>query len=156
MQKNPWLTWLRNQQTRLASSLTVGRKRSVSSPHKPLFDDLEDRVVPAIYNVIDTVDDATATVTMIGADEFNVGSLRRAIIEANASTGVDDVINLQAGTYLLDLTGTNEDAAATGDLDIAPDGGNLTINGVSAATTFVDGNLTDRVFHVVTGTTATV
>ena len=52
-------------------------------------------------------------------DGVGVGgvSLRDAILAANATAG-DDIITLPAGTYTLTLTGTGEDGAITGDLDI--------------------------------------
>ena len=52
-----------------------------------------------------------------------------------------------AGT--LGITGPNEDAGATGDLDITDD---LTVNGAGAGTTIIDGGALDRVFHVLSGT----
>jgi CSLREA domain-containing protein len=52
-------------------------------------------------------------------------TLRAAIQEANARPGRDTIL-LNAGTYTLDIGGSNEDAAATGDLDITDD---LTIDG---------------------------
>jgi large repetitive protein len=75
-------------------------------------------------------------------------SLREAIVAANGNPGAD-VITLPAGTYTLAIPGANEDAAATGDLDIT-DG--VTINGVGASTTIIDGAAIDRVFHVLAGT----
>jgi|SRR5262245_12801566 len=53
-------------------------------------------------------------------------TLREAIIAANTDAAVDacpagsgaDVVVVPAGTYTLTLTGANEDAAASGDLDI--------------------------------------
>ncbi|HYV66156.1 MAG TPA: CSLREA domain-containing protein, partial [Myxococcales bacterium] len=71
-------------------------------------------------------------------------TLRAAIQEANALAGADTVV-LPAGTYLLTLAGAGEDGAATGDLDIT---GDLIIAGAGAASTVVDGNGLDRVFHV--------
>jgi hypothetical protein len=44
-------------------------------------------------------------------------SLREAVIAANANTGLDFII-VPEGLYILSLTGTHEDAAASGDLDI--------------------------------------
>lgn len=44
-------------------------------------------------------------------------TLRAAIQEANAFPGTDTV-DLPSGTYMLTITGTGEDLAATGDLDI--------------------------------------
>ncbi len=77
-------------------------------------------------------------------------TLRAAVMEANASAGAD-TITLQAGaTYLLTRSGANEDAAATGDLDLTSD---VTIVGQGAT---VDASgLGDRVFHVVSPTSPT-
>jgi CSLREA domain-containing protein len=63
----------------------------------------------------------------------NVGdcSLREAIIAANASTSVPDTISLPPGIYTLTRAGANEDAAATGDLDIAFNSGGVYIYGSS-------------------------
>lgn len=71
-------------------------------------------------------------------------TLRAAIQEANAFPG-DDTIVLPAGTYTLSLPGVDEDASATGDLDISS---NLTISGAGAATTIIDGGGLDRVFQI--------
>jgi uncharacterized repeat protein (TIGR01451 family)/CSLREA domain-containing protein len=77
-------------------------------------------------------------------------SLREAVIAANALSDAD-TITLPAGHYVLTIAGENEDAAATGDLDITSP---LTINGAGSATTTVDGddsvanNESDRVFDV--------
>lgn len=80
-------------------------------------------------------------------------SLREAIIAANTDTAVDgcaagngdDTILLPAGTYILTINGTDEDASMTGDLDI---NGNLTLIGAGAGVTIIDGNGLDRVLHV--------
>src|SRR5689334_1036279 len=77
-------------------------------------------------------------------------SLREAISAANANGG-PDVITLPAGTYTLTIAGANEDANATGDLDIT-DG--VTLNGAGAGTTIIDGAAIDRVFHVQSGASA--
>ncbi|MDO8617188.1 MAG: choice-of-anchor Q domain-containing protein [Dehalococcoidia bacterium] len=77
-------------------------------------------------------------------------SLREAIIAANASPGAD-TITLPARVYTLAIPGAGEDAAATGDLDIA---GDLTISGAGAATTIIDGAGLDRVIHIVAGAVA--
>lgn len=85
-------------------------------------------------------------------------SLREAIIAANTDAAVDsciagsgaDTITLPAGTYTLSIDGTGEDLAATGDLDINAD---LAINGDGAASTIIEGDGNDRVFHVAWGFT---
>jgi hypothetical protein len=89
-----------------------------------------------------TLDSVNGTVT----------SLRDAIIATNGSTTVDRVL-LNSGTYALSLAGRNEDAAATGDLDITRDvdSGELTIEGTGMATTIIDGAGIDRVFQVTNG-----
>src|SRR5262245_21371149 len=48
-------------------------------------------------------------------------SLRAAIQQANAMPGESHTINVAAGRYDLTVTGPDEDAAATGDLDIVAD-----------------------------------
>jgi hypothetical protein len=105
---------------------------------------------------------ATITVGKV-ADNTGAGncSLRDAITSANnnvspsgsgcntGSTASPDTIVLGANTYALQLVnpgGVSEDSNATGDLDITED---VTIQGVSAATTIVDGAGLDRVFHVI-------
>jgi hypothetical protein len=81
-------------------------------------------------------------------------SLRAAIQQANATPG-KDVIHLPAGSYLLDLdSGQDEDAAATGDLDIreavdligVPGDSPIGVAIGNRALTF--GNQYDRVFDI--------
>jgi CSLREA domain-containing protein len=69
-------------------------------------------------------------------------SLREAITNANACTGWQ-TITIPEGTYALTIAGADEDAAATGDLDITED---VTIVGEGAPT--IDGSGLDRVFEV--------
>jgi CSLREA domain-containing protein len=92
----------------------------------------------------------TTADTNDGACTVSLCSLRDAIIAANAGA---DIITLPAGTYTLTLTGANEQAAATGDLDVT---GDLTINGAGSGTTIIDGNATDRVFEVIGAVTLTL
>ncbi|MBE3066571.1 MAG: hypothetical protein IMZ73_03930, partial [Chloroflexi bacterium] len=110
---------------------------------------------------------ATITVTA-GATDLIANnsscSLREAIINANndnqsgstdclAGSG-DDTITVPPGTYTLTIPGINEEAAATGDLDITS---NITINGAGAGSTIIQAgtlgvggppNGIDRVFRV--------
>ncbi|MGB8433711.1 MAG: DUF4347 domain-containing protein, partial [Burkholderiales bacterium] len=99
-----------------------------------------------VTTTLDTLDGNTSSIANLllnpGADGFI--SLREAIIAANADSAAD-VINLPVGIYTLTRTGSNEDSANTGDLDITRD---LAIVGVGANATFIDGNATDRVFDV--------
>lgn len=70
-------------------------------------------------------------------------TLRAAIQETNSLPGAD-TITLPAGTYTLSIPGADEDAAATGDLDITDD---LTLTGAGRDTTIIDGGGLDRVIH---------
>lgn len=75
-------------------------------------------------------------------------SLREAIIAANA-TPEENVIIVPPGTYELTIPNAvvfEEDAAATGDLDITND---LIINGTSPSNTIIDGSDRYRLFHVI-------
>jgi CSLREA domain-containing protein len=74
-------------------------------------------------------------------------TLRAAIQEANAMPG-EDTITLPSGRYVLSIGGRNEDAAATGDLDVTDA---LIINGAGADKTFLDGNGIDRVLDLTGG-----
>ncbi len=100
---------------------------------------------------------ATINVTTTD-DELNADedcSLREAIEAANTDAVVDactagssgmDTIYLPAGTYTLSLTGSDENANQTGDLDVLDD---LTIVGDGAGSTIIDAGGIDRVLHVV-------
>jgi hypothetical protein len=80
------------------------------------------------------------------AADGTAGSLRQLIITANGDPG-PDFIELPTGTYSLTISGANEDAAATGDLDITDD---LVISGAGAGSSIIDGSaLSDRVFQVI-------
>ncbi|MDX1252734.1 MAG: CSLREA domain-containing protein [Gammaproteobacteria bacterium] len=81
-------------------------------------------------------------------------TLRAAVMEANALAGPDEIV-LSATTYTLSITGSGENAARTGDLDITgATGNNLIIRGpagaasttrITAGGSFSGG--IDRVFH---------
>lgn len=95
---------------------------------------------------LNVVDPLAVTTTSDGG----AGSLRQAIINANATVGAD-TIYLGPGTYSLTVGGHSENSANTGDLDITDD---LTIIGAGADVTVVDASaLGDRVFEVFAGTT---
>ncbi|MCI0399666.1 MAG: hypothetical protein L0332_25360 [Chloroflexi bacterium] len=74
----------------------------------------------------------------------NTCTLRAAVQETNALAGTDTIL-LPAGSYTLTISGSGEDAAATGDLDIT---GALTITGAGQNETTVNGGALDRVFHI--------
>ncbi len=104
-------------------------------------------------------DPSIASVLMVTttADDRTVNgncTLREAIIAANTNKAVDacpaggysDTIILGSDIYSLTLKGNNEDAAATGDLDIKS---KITVVGASDGQTTIDASrLSDRVFHI--------
>jgi CSLREA domain-containing protein len=89
-------------------------------------------------------------------------SLREAIDNANNDTTQhadcapagaygNDIITFDAainGTPIVLGGAAGEDANASGDLDILPGGGDLTIQGNGPGVTIIDGGGTDRVFHI--------
>lgn len=86
------------------------------------------------------------------SDESGPCTLRAAVQQANAWPG-EDYIVLPAGTYTLTITGTNEDAAATGDLDITD---TLVISGAGQGGSIIDGGNLDRVFDIKAGAAAEI
>lgn len=105
----------------------------------------------APFTVNSTVDAVDATPgDGVCATAAATCTLRAAVQEANALAGAD-VITLPAGSYALSLTGSKENAGATGDLDVLDA---LQVNGAGTATTIIDGLDGDRVFHVVASTFA--
>ncbi len=102
-----------------------------------------------VNSTIDAVDSDTSD--GLCADAAGNCTLRAAIQQANTWPGSDYIV-LPAGTFSLTLAG-NDDAAASGDLDILED---LTITGNGMATTIIDGAGQDRLFQVFTGTTVTM
>jgi len=109
------------------------------------------------FDVDRTDDNAGATACTAAPNDC---SLRGAIIAANANANVDPVtINLQPGTtYNLTLANaTQENAAATGDLDITTSLHSVTIAGGGSSglnATVIDagglntGTMHDRAFHI--------
>ncbi len=98
-----------------------------------------------------------ATFTVTTTTDGGAGSLRQAIIDANANSGTDTITFVGSGTYLLTITGAGENAAATGDLDIT---GDLILIGNGVGSTVIDasgfGGTPDRVFHLIGTSTATI
>ncbi len=99
---------------------------------------------------VDAVDDSPGDGSC--ATFWGACTLRAAVQEANASPGAD-AIALPADTLTLSIPGTFEDNGAQGDLDIK---GELTIAGLGARRSIVDGGDRDRVLHVLPGAVATV
>ena len=103
-------------------------------------------VFAATTFVVDSSLDAADVSPGNGRCETGAGTctLRAAVQESNALSG-PDTIEVPPGTYNLTVFGAAEDASSTGDLDVTSP---LTIVGAGAATTFVDGNGSDRVLHL--------
>ncbi|MBI5715227.1 MAG: CSLREA domain-containing protein, partial [Chloroflexi bacterium] len=102
-----------------------------------------------VNSTTDEIDDDTGNATCHTSS--NTCTLRAAIMQANTSGG-NKVISLPSGTYTLSLTGANEDAASTGDLDIIAD---VRIIGTGSGKVIVSGS-SDRVFHIIGSVTATI
>src|SRR5271157_3070418 len=99
----------------------------------------------AVFTVNDTVDAVDVNPgDGICATAAGTCSLRAAVQETNALPGPDTII-VPAGTYALTIPGADEEAAATGDLDVTDV---LVIQGAGAGTTIVDGAGLDRLFDV--------
>ena len=72
------------------------------------------------------------------------GSLRQAVQNTNAMDG-GDIVQVPAGTYPLSLSGTGENGALTGDLDVRD---SLALAGAGVADTIIDGLTLDRVLEL--------
>jgi CSLREA domain-containing protein len=125
--------------------------------------------IPLALVLLFTSQAAAATITPTPgffADDFTNNancSLREAISVANedASTTEDscvgtpagpDVVQLEAGAYVLDIVGIDENGNATGDLDVNTTiGDSLTLAGAGAGSTTIAGDnappWTDRILH---------
>lgn len=103
----------------------------------------------AVFDVTTTLDRQDANLAD-GLCDIGDGkcSLRAAVQEANAQGG-SHTINLSSAHYELALAGRDEDQAAMGDLDTSAS--EITINGVSAFDTVINGLGADRVFDVIGG-----
>ena len=101
-------------------------------------------------------DDAPDATPGDGVCDIGTGActLRAAIQEANAFAGEQTIV-LPSDTYTLTLAGANEDAGATGDLDIT---GDVIIerNTSNAGDVVISGNTLDRVFDLPPGSTPRV
>ncbi|VAX15795.1 hypothetical protein MNBD_NITROSPINAE03-534 [hydrothermal vent metagenome] len=117
-------------------------------------------ILGILFSIMSATPSFAATITVDTAtDEINANgncSLREAVINANndnqsgstdctAGNGAD-TITVPAGTYTLDIGATNEHLALNGDLDITAA---LTITGAGSGSTIIDGNNTERIFHLI-------
>lgn len=93
----------------------------------------------AVTLTVDTTNDVVAV------DGFT--SLREAVQAANLLGGSDSIV-LPAGTHRLTVPGSNEDAAVTGDLDVADP---LVLLGATNGATILQAANGDRHFHVLPG-----
>lgn len=104
-----WRRWLGTGGT---SGREQAQRRSRRRPAALGVEPLEDRVVPANFAPTIFTDSAA----------LDSGSLRAAVLQANASADDQNTITLQAGTYDLSVTGAGEDVGGTGDLDLTASG----------------------------------
>jgi predicted outer membrane repeat protein len=130
-----------------AKSSRVGRGPSRATARRARLglEHLEDRAVPAVFNVNSLADVLSPPDTVV--------TLRSAIEMANATPGSNTINLTVAGTYKITLPGAGEDNNATGDFDVIPNadspaGSTLTIRNASGGTVVVDGNHLDRVFDI--------
>jgi hypothetical protein len=114
---------------------------------------LESRRVLAVFTVNSLADAPDINPgDGLALDAAGQTTLRAAIMEANGLPGSDS-ITLGPGAYSLSIPGANENASATGDLDITS---NLTITGAGAQATIIHGAQIDRLFHILIGASASI
>ncbi|TWT59616.1 choice-of-anchor Q domain-containing protein [Rubinisphaera italica] len=105
-----------------------------------------DIATPATITVTTAVDEEDGTIDpAVGAGV----SLREAILAANSNPNANTITfapGLNGTPIVLSLTGLNDDAGLTGDLDITED---ITITGNGIGQTIIDADGIDRVFHLV-------
>jgi hypothetical protein len=104
-----------------------------------------------VLNVDTNLDNPAKTACTVAANDC---SLRGAITHVNADSTLpspDYQISLGAMTYTLTTHGANEDANATGDIDITYPG-SIAIEGINRASTIINGDSADRVFESHAGT----
>ena len=124
----------------------TGSARRKTTRTCPGLEALEQRLQLSTFKVNTTLD-TLAVNLKTGKDSSGHISLRSAIMAADATGGSNSII-VPAGTFTLTIPGANENASASGDLDLK---GNITIKGASATGTVIDGNNLDRVLQVLSG-----
>jgi hypothetical protein len=129
--------WFRNRRQPLNQSPTRLRRGT----RLACLELLEDRCVPAVFNVNSL------------ADILNPGpgvvTLRSAIQQANQTPGGNTIDLTVAGNYQITLAGTpGETDNAAGEFAILPTGGSLTIQNTSGGAVTVDGSHFARVFDI--------
>ena len=113
---------------------------------RPALETLEQRLQLSTFRVNTTLDTVAVNLHN-GKDSSGHVSLRSAIMAADVARGSNTII-VPAGMFTLTIPGANEDASASGDLDLK---GKITIKGASSTGTIIDGNQLDRVFQVLGG-----
>ena len=123
-----WLDWGFDG-ARTARSVRVVRKRRTERwRFVPRFDVLEGRALPSTFTVLNLADSGA-------------GSLRQAILDAEANPGADVVAFAKGVKGTITLT--------SGELGITSD---LTVSGPGANTLTISGNDSSRIFNVLGGT----
>ncbi len=120
------------------------------------LESLEDRTVPAVFNVNTLADLSIAagvnTATGVINNSTGAVTLRSAIQAANADQGTNTINLLLPGTYKVQLAGTpGETDNLAGELAIIPTaagGGTLTIQNISGGPVAVSGESLARVFDI--------
>jgi hypothetical protein len=142
-----------------------GRERSPAARwrFRPAFEGLEDRFAPAVINVVSNLIDQpnfpviTAGHAGTAADPFVATSLRSAISFSNNNPGGNTINLTVAGTYNITIPPAQPDDVPStennqsGDFDILPSGGDLTIQNTSGGSATVSAaglSTPDRVFDI--------
>jgi hypothetical protein len=126
--------------------LLVRKRRSVLANRSRLIVELlEDRLVPATFNVNSLADILNPTPGIV--------TLRSAAQMANETPGSNTINLTIPGAYKITIPGTGANNNATGAFAIFPNaaspaGSTLTIQNTSGGTVVVDGNHLDRVFDI--------
>lgn len=118
---------------------------------RPAVELLEDRAVPATFNVNSLADlsiSAGVNTTTGAIKGSNIVTLRSAIDAANQTAGGNTIRLTIPGVYKIALPGAGTGTDNSGAFAILPTGGNLTIVNASGGAVTVDGNHLDRVFDI--------
>ena len=97
-----------------------------------------------VNSTIDAVDVNPGDGVCETAVDNNICTLRAAVMEANSSAD-STTINLPSGIYTFTISGTLEEAGATGDIDITS---SVAIVGEDKVTTIIDANSIERIFDI--------